>query len=242
MVRSGLMILMENLSRDPECDGSDPQEGVSPILYSFRRCPYAIRARMAIAYAGLKVELREVLLAKKPPSMIVASPKGTVPVLVLDGGRVLDESYDVMRWALEFADPDSWWFEGRADETLQLIEENDFQFKTHLDHYKYADRFPDHPMTHYRGKGEAFLSRLESLLQQHSYLLADQLTFADVAIFPFIRQFAHVDKAWFDQAPYPYLRKWLQSLLESKLFLGAMHKFPRWEEDDKPVWFPNPVS
>ena len=211
---------------------------MTPILYSFRRCPYAIRARMAIAYAGPRVELREVLLAKKPPSMIAASSKGTVPVLVLDDGHVLEESYDVMRWALEYSDPDAWWSGELAERTQQLIEENDFQFKTHLDHYKYADRFPAHSMMHYREQGEVFLGRLETMLQQHRFLLTNQLTFADVAVFPFIRQFAHVDKTWFDQAPYPNLQNWLQSLLESPLFLGVMQKFPRWEQGDEPVWFP----
>ena len=193
---------------------------------------------MAIAYAGLSVELREVVLSNKPPAMIAASPKGTVPVLVLEDGRVLDESYDVMSWALEFADPDSWWRHDQAEQTLKLVEENDFQFKPHLDHYKYADRFPTHPVTYYRAQGEQFLLRLEALLRQHRYLLADQLTFTDVAIFPFIRQFAHVDKAWFDQAPYPLLQKWLQSMLESTLFLGVMHKLPPWQEGVAPVMFP----
>ena len=120
-----------------------------PVLYSFRRCPYAIRARMAICYAGVPVELREILLKNKPPGMLAASPKGTVPVLVLPDGRVLDESCDVMRWALAIHDPDNWMDPALSREASRLIAENDGSFKTHLDHYKYADRYPEQTPVHY---------------------------------------------------------------------------------------------
>jgi glutathione S-transferase len=209
-----------------------------PVLYSFRRCPYAIRARMAIAYSGLTVELREVVLRNKPASMLEASSKGTVPILLLSDDRVIDESYDVMRWAMELDDPDYWWQNSLAEETKRLVTKNDLQFKTHLDHYKYADRYPDHPQSHYRVAAESFLAELESRLTQHKFLLTDQLTFADVAIFPFIRQFAFVDKPWFDQSPYPGLLQWLQSLLESSLFIGVMKKLPAWNAGDAPIRFP----
>lgn len=186
---------------------------------------------MALQYASVNVELREVLLRDKPVAMLEASAKGTVPVLVLPDGRVIDESYDVMRWALAKSDPDSWWQQDLEPETDELVNENDFVFKQHLDRYKYADRHPEQPQSYYRGKAERFLQLLEQKLTLNTYLLTGQPTFADIAVFPFIRQFAFVDKAWFDQAPYPKLQGWLQAFLDSELFLSVMTKFPRWEED-----------
>ena len=186
---------------------------------------------MTLKHAGIDVEHREVLLRYKPRSMLQASAKGTVPVLVLPDGEVIDESVDVMRWALRQSDPDNWWSDALTSETDKLVEENDFVFKQQLDRYKYADRYPEHPRSHYRIKAESFLSHLEQHLCRHKYLLADQLTFSDVAIFPFVRQFAFVDKAWFDRAPYPKLQNWLQYFLESGLFLSVMSKIPRWHED-----------
>lgn len=186
---------------------------------------------MALQYASVNVELREVLLRDKPVAMLEASAKGTVPVLVLPDGRVIDESYDVMRWALAKSDPDSWWQQDLEPETDELVNENDFVFKQHLDRYKYADRHPEQPQSYYRGKAERFLQLLEQKLTLNTYLLTGQPTFADIAVFPFIRQFAFVDKAWFDQAPYLKLQGWLQAFLDSELFLSVMTKFPRWEED-----------
>lgn len=185
---------------------------------------------MALNYAGITVELREVLLRDKPGSMLQASAKGTVPVLVIPGGRVIDESADVMRWALDQQDPEQWWRNDLANETNALVEENDFVFKKHLDHYKYADRHPEQPAIFYRTAAERFLQQLEQKLTRRRFLMGSDLTFADVAIFPFIRQFAFVDKAWFDQAPYPSLQAWLQSFLDSDLFLNVMKKFPTWRE------------
>jgi glutathione S-transferase len=201
-----------------------------PVLYSFRRCPYAIRARMAICYAGVPVELREILLKNKPPSMLAASPKGTVPVLVLPDGRVLDESCDVMRWGQASHDPDNWMDPTVSREVSRLIAENDGSFKTHLDHYKYADRYPEQTPAHYRAEGEVFLQTLEARLQQQSFLCGHQPGFADVAIFPFVRQFSLVDPDWFASAPYPKLRHWLISWLESPLFIAVMEKYPVWQE------------
>jgi len=186
---------------------------------------------MALNYAGIAVELREVLLKDKPRAMLLASAKGTVPVLLLPDGSVIDESIDVMHWALTQRDPGHWLHDYLNSDAERLVEENDLVFKKHLDHYKYADRYPQHPQLYYRDKAEKFLSQLEQRLCLHSYLLADQLTFSDVAIFPFVRQFAFVDKAWFDRAPYPKLQAWLQMFLDSDVFLSVMTKFPRWQED-----------
>ena len=205
-------------------------EQMVPVLYSFRRCPYAIRARMALRYADVTFEHREILLSNKPRAMLLASAKGTVPVLLLPDGSVIDESVDIMRWALARQDPDHWWRKEHVTTTLALVNENDFEFKVHLDHYKYADRFPARPPSHYRSEAEKFLLQLERNLGLHRYLLADQPGFSDVAIFPFIRQFAFVDKPWFDQAPYPNLQHWLQSFLDSDLFLSVMTKKPLWHE------------
>jgi len=201
-----------------------------PILYSFRRCPYAIRARMALHYSGVQLELREVLLKDKPPSMLAVSAKGTVPVLILPDGQVLDESYDVMRWALNQQDMDHWWNGSLEAEIDELIRLNDKEFKTHLDHYKYFDRFPMQPMEYYRVQAEKFLVVLEEKLTAQKYLMAETISFADVAVFPFIRQFAFVDKSWFDNTPYPKLQCWLNSFLSSELFSAVMEKYPVWQE------------
>jgi len=201
-----------------------------PILYSFRRCPFAIRARMTLAYAGIEVELREVLLRSKPPAMIEASPKGTVPVLVLPAGRVIDESVDVMRWALDKNDPDHWWNKDDEEQVMDLVKKCDFDFKPDLDRYKYADRYPEQPQSIYRQKAECFLAELELRLENNRYLLHNRISYPDVAIFPFIRQFAMVDKPWFDRAPYPKLQSWLESFLSSVLFLSVMTKYPPWQE------------
>lgn len=193
-----------------------------PILYSYRRCPYAMRARMALRYAGTSVETREVVLGDKPRHMLAVSPKGTVPVLVLPDGKVIDESLDIMAWALAQQDPDGWLTDNRLFQ--ELITENDGSFKRALDQYKYATRFPEQSAEVYRQQGERFLTRLEALLSEHAYLLSEKLTQADVAIFPFIRQFSMVDTDWFAEAPYPHLRQWLAGLLDSELFNAVMQK------------------
>ena len=185
---------------------------------------------MTLNYASVAVELREVLLRDKPGSMLQASPKGTVPVLILPDGTVIDESIDLMRWALAQRDPERWWRHDLEAETNKLVKENDFVFKKHLDQYKYADRYPQQPQSFYRAEAEVFLRKLEQILLHKHYLMNDRLTFSDVAIFPFVRQFAYVDKTWFDSAPYPRLQAWLQSFLDSDLFSGAMTKYPRWCE------------
>lgn len=206
-----------------------------PILYSFRRCPYAMRARMAIRYSSVEVELREVVLKNKPQAMLDVSPKATVPVLVLTDGTVIDESRDIMLWAVAQNDPDNWFiksdnFKSRFE---KLIQTNDGPFKQHLDHYKYADRYPEHPAGYYRKQGETFLGELNSLLEDNRYLFANQLSLIDIALFPFIRQFAFVDKDWFDRCNYPQLRNWLDSLLSLPLFTDIMRKYPAWQPGDK---------
>ncbi len=199
-----------------------------------------MRARLALFYSGVQVELREVDLKAVPDSLRTLLPENpTVPVLQLRDGRVIDESWDIVLWAVRQYDPDGWLGEGEA--TLiaagQWIEMNDFSFKTDLDHYKYADRYPEHPADYYRGECEAFLQELEDQLGEHPYLLGDRLSIADIGVFPFIRQFAFVDKAWFDQAPYPQLQRWLTALLDSELFAAVMEKYPVWQPGREAVIF-----
>lgn len=192
------------------------------LLYSFRRCPYAMRARLALRYAGMPVRIIEVSLKAKPAEMLALSPKGTVPVLTVQG-RVIDESLAIMEWALAQHDPQNWLLEG-APAVRALIDENDQRFKYHLNRYKYAERYPEQPMEVYRAEGEAFLRKLEGLLAGRDYLLADHLSLADVALAPFVRQFAHVDREWFAGTPYWRLQAWLQRFLESPLFIAVMAK------------------
>ncbi|HEY3299272.1 MAG TPA: glutathione S-transferase [Methylophilaceae bacterium] len=203
------------------------------ILYSYRRCPYAMRARMALRYANVEVEIREISLRDKPSAMLQASPKGTVPVLVLQNGMVLEESLHIMRWALQQQDSADW--QRLKQPALQqlidgLIVENDGAFKRALDRYKYPDRFPEQSQAEYRAQGEVFLQLLEDRLNAETFLLGDRLSLADVAIFPFIRQFAAVDAAWFELSPYPKLRAWLATLVASDLFTSVMEKYPTWTE------------
>ena len=212
-----------------------------PVLYSFRRCPYAMRARMAISYSALAVELREVVLRDMPASLLACSPKGTVPVLVLTDGTVLEESRDIIDWALAKNDPHGW-LPGTADadaeQARQLVDSCDTSFKQQLDHYKYAERYPQHPADYYRSQGAVFLGRLEQRLQRGDWLCGERMTVADVSIFPFVRQFANVDKVWFDETAYLRLQTWLDRLLCSQLFTRVMDKYPQWHEGDAAVIFP----
>ena len=194
-----------------------------PILYTFRRCPYAIRARLAIAVSGIKVEYREILLKNKPEAMLESSPKGTVPVLVLPDQSVIDESLDIMHWALTQNDPQHW-LTGKTE----LVTTNDQTFKYWLDRYKYANRYPEHCLEYYRHQGEQFLQQLESLLEQHAGLNGTALTLTDYAIAPFVRQFAHVDKDWFFSSQYYRLCQWMNKILSSELFQQVMVKSPVW--------------
>ena len=205
-----------------------------PILYSFRRCPFAIRARLALDASGITVELREVVLRNKPQSLLAASPKGSVPVLVLPDGRVIDESWDIMLWALQQCDPEGWLGESAAyiDIATPLIIKNDTTFKYNLDRYKYPDRYPEHSQTFYRTQAETFLQELETRLSASPYLLSDNMSVADAGILPFVRQFASVDKEWFAQSRYTSISSWLQQFLASERFETIMKKHPPLQEMD----------
>ena len=207
-----------------------------PVLYSFRRCPYAMRARMAIAASGIACELREVVLRDKPQAMLDASPKGTVPVLVLPD-QVIDESLDVMRWALTTRDPHGW-LEAPGE---GLVSRCDEDFKQHLDRYKYPDRYEDVAAGTERDHACDFIGALEARLERHSHLQGDAARFADVGIFPFVRQFAAVDRQWWAGAPYPRVRAWLDRWLASPLFALCMTKYDKWEPGSDVVTFP-PVT
>ena len=211
-----------------------------PVLYSFRRCPYAIRSRMTLAYSGVIVELRDILLKDKPADMITASPKATVPVLKMSDGTVLDESFDIMLWALDQNDPDCWLpnDEKQRQTIFDLVTENDGPFKSNLDRYKYFVRHPDSPRETYRSQGEEYLRKLEDLLSQHKFLTSDKMTFADTAIFPFIRQFANSDKYWFDHSPYHKLKKWLGDQLNTDAFKYVMKNREIWTKGTRGLTFP----
>ena len=210
---------------------------MSPILYSFRRCPYAMRARLAIAISEQEIRLREIVLKHKPTELLVISPNKTIPVLQINEQEVLDESLEIMVWALSKNDPQQW-INDSLQEMLSLIDNNDYEFKYWLDKYKYADRFPEYEQAYYRDQAEDFLMVLESRLHQKSYLFADHITLADMAIFPFIRQFANVDKNWFEQSPYLLVQQWLIKLINSDLFISCMKKYPTWLESGEDISFP----
>jgi glutathione S-transferase len=210
----------------------------APVLYSFRRCPYAMRARMALWVAGITVELREVKLAAKPPALIAASPKGTVPVLVLASGEVIDQSLDIMRRALAQNDPEGW----LAGNDAGLIAVNDGVFKHHLDRAKYPGRYDEDGVTDHRAAALALLAPLEERLATGAFLCGPRRTLTDIALLPFIRQFAAIDPAWFAAQALPRLQGWLEQLLASELFAAVMPKFAPWAEGDAPVLFgPSPV-
>ncbi|MCE4934784.1 glutathione S-transferase [Aliivibrio fischeri] len=203
-------------------------------LYSFRRCPYAMRARLGIVQSNKTVHLREIILKNKPESMLQASPKGTVPVLINNKGKVIDESLDIMKWALEGSEL----LQSTTSEMFQLIRENDDIFKSWLDKYKYADRYPEYSEIYYREQGELFLNKLEQRLTTSPMLFSKQYSFADLAILPFIRQFAFVDIHWFRQSKYKNLQRWLFEFIESELFNSIMNKYPAWLDSHQEFIFP----
>lgn len=208
-------------------------------LYSFRRCPYAMRARLGLLFAGLSVELREIVLKHKPVQMLAISPKGTVPVLQFVDGTVIEESREIMLWALGQSDPHGLLDAQVVRQANALIEQNDHEFKQWLDRYKYADRYPEMTQVEYRQRGEVFLQLLEELLATRPFLLGDDASIADIGIMPFVRQFAHVDREVFYSLPYPHLQRWLKHWLEHPLFLQTMTKFQPWQEGDDVVVFPS---
>ncbi len=196
-----------------------------------------MRARLALACAGVRVELREILLKDKPAAMLAVSSKATVPILQLADGTLLDESLELMHWALQHSDPAQWLPQGAAEQQLsdQLIASNDGPFKQALDRYKYWVRFPERSEQAYRREAEALLLPLEEILTTTPFLLGDRSRLPDQAIFPFIRQFSNVDSGWFESAPYPHLRRWLQHHLDSPLFASVMAKYPLWQADSEPL-------
>jgi glutathione S-transferase len=193
-----------------------------------------MRARFAIAKSGQRVILREVILRDKPQSLLTVSQKATVPVLVVDDDTILEESLEIMSWALRQHDPDAW-----LEETgMELVSENDSVFKKNLDLYKYSDRHPQHPQLYYREKAEAFLQKLENILSTNSFLSGEQMRFVDVAIFPFIRQFGGIDPVWFTSSRYVHVQRWLETFLNSPLFEQTMVKYDQWHSNDDCVFFP----
>ncbi len=197
-----------------------------PLLYTFRRCPYAIRARLAIKTSAVEVNTCEVDLRNKPPALLDCSPKGTVPVLQFTDGKVIEESLDIMQWALTINDPGAWLDKNHKpfSDSIALINQNDSSFKYYLDRYKYADRFPEYPATHYRQQAEVFLLELNARLSQHSHLIHEQSSLADMAILPFVRQFANIDPDWFYASKYHHVIKWLDKFLASDLFKSVIQK------------------
>ncbi|UJP06763.1 MAG: glutathione S-transferase [Nitrosomonas sp.] len=199
---------------------------MKPLLFTFRRCPFAIRARLAITVSGVEVDQQEVSLRAKPKEMLECSPKGTVPVLKFADGSVLEQSLDIMQWALSIHDPERWLDHDQAvmNEVMSLIKQNDESFKPALDLYKYAVRFPEHSEAYYREQAEPFLADLDARLSKDGYLLAGRYTLADMAIFPFVRQFSNVNPDWFYASRYHHLIAWLDRLIGAELFQNIMQK------------------
>jgi glutathione S-transferase len=203
---------------------------MTTVLYSYRRCPYAMRARMALAYADIAVEIREISLREKPASMLAISPKGTVPVLQGDG-LVIEQSYDIMKWALRQSDPDQWLSKDTESLIDDWVTKNDGPFKKLLDQYKYPARYPDVQFEETLNQAVAlFLGPINEQLKTNRYLLGPKISLADIALFPFVRQFAMVDPDWIDQSGLNFLKQWLNEHIESPLFLSVMQKYPTWHD------------
>lgn len=223
----------------------EDKEITLPILYSLRNCPYAMRARVAIYKSQKSVLLRDLVLSNKPSEMLLASPKGTVPVVVLPDGKVIEESLDVMLWALNRADPDDLLYAGENDvdnnesltEMLAMINLFDSDFKACLEAYKCAKRYQEDNVDECRLACEHFLQQLEKRLSVHNYLMSNNESLLDIALMPFIRQFARVERQWYLQSPYPNLRQWLNRYLQSSLFTKVMAKHPLWVDSQKDVFF-----
>jgi len=200
-----------------------------PILYSFRRCPYAMRARMSLLESGVEVELREVILRDRPEHMMEISPKGTVPVLLLSDGTVIEESLDIMLWSLD----ESW----LAGDWKELIDVNDGDFKHHLDRYKYNNRYENVLSSEeHREHALSILKTYDERLSNQAYLCGDSISLADLALSPFVRQFANTDRGWFDQLPLLHLHDWLIGILEGDLFKSCMVKHKQWQNGQVPIY------
>lgn len=214
-----------------------------PVLYSFRRCPYAMRARLALLASAQVCELREVVLAHKPAALLEASAKGTVPVLIDSDGQVIEQSLDIMLWALRRNDPRHWLrTNGVAlEQMLALIAPCDGEFKFHLDRYKYPNRFALTDAAPHREQGAHYLNELNTRLLAHAYLMDECESLADMAIAPFVRQFAHTDPVWFDAQAWPALQAWLATFEQSPAYQRVMAKYPPWMPGQPPVLFPDPL-
>jgi glutathione S-transferase len=224
-----------------------------PILYSLRNCPYAMRARLAIFKSKQPVALRDVVLTDKPAEMILASAKATVPILVLaqtsafSGGigeeastKVIDESLDIMLWALHNADPNDLLHSAEPKmltQMLQLITDFDIEFKTRLEAYKCAKRYHENNLNDCRVACEVYIQQLETRLTEHEFLFSAKESLADIALLPFIRQFARIERQWYLQSPYPNLQRWLNNYLQSPMFTKVMAKHPLWLEHGEEVVF-----
>ena len=206
-----------------------------PVLYSFRRCPYAMRARLAITASGVCVELREIVLRNKPAEMLRASLKATVPVLVL-GDQVIDESLDIMLWALEQHDPQNLLTHGA--QALELVARCETEFKPHLDRFKYHVRYVGVDPKQEQQIAAQYLQELDRLLQKNQFLFGPRISLADIAIAPFVRQFANADRAWFDAQHWPALSNWLASFINGPSFQQVMSKYPPWQTGDPVTFFP----
>ena len=209
-----------------------------PVLYSFRRCPYAMRARLALWQSGVIVELREVVLRAKPFELLAASPKATVPVLLLADGSVIEQSLEIMQWALAQSDPFDWHPPTLANEQLELISRHDVEFKPLLDAYKYPERHMELSLATHREKAMYWLlGNICQRLEQHTHLIDNQTRISDAAIAPFIRQFAAVDTIWFQQNAPRTLQTWLAQFTDSALLAAVMEKYPPWQAGDAPIYF-----
>lgn len=207
----------------------------APILWSFRRCPYAMRARLAIASSGVEVDLREIVLRNKPDAFLETSPSETVPCLK-SGDHVIDESFDIMLWALGQNDPENWL--EMPDAGRDLIETCDEPFKSALDRYKYSVRYDDVDAKAEREKAAQFIRTLDEQLGEYDWLYGKQPTLADMAILPFVRQYAHVDLEWFTAQSWTRVNAWLEAFKASPRFSGIMRKYAPWQPDQGPVIFP----
>ena len=209
-----------------------------PILYTFRRCPYAMRARFAIRSSRIIVEVREVKLQEKPFDFLKSSPKGTVPVLITNSGEVLEESMDIVNWALNINDPHKWLAKGKLENHAisKLLDDLENKFKPNLDKYKYPNRFSGVDQCLYRDKNLCFLEKLNTYLKDNISLNCEHLTLLDYVIFPFVRQFRNVDQEWFNKLNLIFLNKWINQIIDSEDFSSIMKKFKKWEPNDFPIY------